>query len=86
MHDVPVIRVAEDRIVHDPQGENRLIAGKAQGRAIRHVFEGEPEKRSIRQGLRVLEHPPRGILPERETQVRVLKAASPACKGEKLPA
>ena len=70
IHHVPVIRVAEDRVVHDSQGENRFIAGEAQGGAVGQVLQGEPEERSIRHGLWVLEHPPRRILPELETQAR----------------
>ena len=67
-HHAPVILVAEDRIVHHSQGEDRVIAGEAEGGAVGQVLQGEPKERSIRHGRRVLEHPPRGILPEPETQ------------------
>ena len=50
-----------------PQGEDRVIAGEAEGRAVGQVLQCEPEERSIRHGRRVLEHPPRRILPEPET-------------------
>ena len=49
-HHAPVILVAEDRIVHDSQRENRVIAGEAQGGAVGQVLQGEPKERSIRHG------------------------------------
>jgi hypothetical protein len=64
IHGVPVIGVAEDCVLHDSQGEHGFIAGEAQEGAVSHVLQGEPEERSIRQGLWVLEHPARRILPE----------------------
>ena len=70
-HHAPVILVAEDRIVHDSQGENRVIAGEAEGGAVGQVLQGEPKERSIRHGRRELEHPPRRILPELETQAGI---------------
>ncbi len=54
-----------------PKGQNRVIAGEAEGGAVGQVLQGEPKERSIRHGRWELEHPPRRILPELETQAGI---------------
>ena len=50
------------------QGDNRVIAGETQRGAIGQALEGKLEERSIGDGRRVLEHPPRRILSEQEAR------------------
>ena len=51
-----------------PPGEDRVIAGEVEGRAVGQLLQGELEERSIRYRRGIPEHPPRRILPEPETQ------------------
>ena len=61
-HHAPVILVAEDRIVHDSQGENRVIAGEARGGSRRPGSPGRTggavdSPRSLGTGASAAPHP-----------------------------